>query len=78
MSHRDTMRMIAEVAKSIRVGLAALPHDEARRAFLGKAYEELVGYNPFVDDPLQTVEGVTDLYCGVVKVSFEEVLEDEE
>lgn len=34
---------------------------------LGAAYKELVGYDPFEDDPSQTVEEVRELLLGVAK-----------
>lgn len=37
------------------------------RHSLGGAYKALVGYDPFEDDPTQTVEGVRDLLNGVAQ-----------
>lgn len=52
---------------SLTLALQTLPTDAGRRNFLGHAYKELVGYDPFEDDPNQTVEEITELYCGVVQ-----------
>jgi hypothetical protein len=50
---------------SLALALKTLPTDAGRRNFLGHAYKELVGYDPFEDDPSQTVDEITALYCGV-------------
>lgn len=58
------------VRQSVKQGLAAmcsrLADDAAQRSFLGKAYADLVGYDPFADDVAATVESVADLYVDVL------------
>jgi hypothetical protein len=51
---------------TLNAGLAALADDNARRAFLGAAYTELVGYDPFDDDAAATIADVAELLCGVM------------
>lgn len=52
--------------ETLNAGLAALNDDDARRAFLGAAYAELVGYDPFDDDAAATIADVASLLCGVM------------
>lgn len=51
---------------TLNAGLAALNDDDARRAFLGAAYAELVGYDPFEDDAAATISDIAELLCGVM------------
>ncbi|TPN04489.1 hypothetical protein [Mesorhizobium sp. B2-1-2] len=57
---------------SLMCALQTLPTEAGRRNFLGHAYRELVGYDPFEDDPSQTVDQIAELYCGVVAESLKE------
>ncbi len=54
-----------DAVKALIAGLSTLPDDAARRAFLGTAYTALVGYDPFEDDPRQTIEEIAELFIGV-------------
>ncbi|RWE37429.1 hypothetical protein [Mesorhizobium sp.] len=55
-----------EFIASIRIALLTLPTYEARKSFIGHAYKELVGYDPFEDDATMSLADGVALYCGVV------------
>lgn len=57
---------LIELNKAVQAGLRVLTREQ-RRAFLGAAYEELVGYDPFEDDPSSRSKDVLDMLLGNVE-----------